>query len=194
MHTQLSKRELRATLRPLRQAIDGAQQAKAALAARDRLLRSSLFPRGGSLVAYLAEDGELDLQPIMEAAWKTNTRVYLPVITGPGQMAFGRYHRGDSLTPNRYGIREPRYCTDILDAFELDLVLAPLVGFDRAGHRLGMGGGYYDRALAHVTRRAGRPRIVGVGHSCQEVERVPATGRDRRMQWVLTECALIRCL
>ena len=180
-------------LRPLRQAIGSVQQARAALAARDRLLHCALFPRGGSLAAYLAEDGELDLQPLIEAAWTTGTRVYLPVITGPGLMVFSRYRRGDRLTPNRYGILEPRHGTDILDAHALDLVLAPLLGFDRAGHRLGMGGGYYDRALAHVIRRAGRVRIVGVGHSSQEVKQVPTTSRDRRMQWVLTESALIRC-
>ena len=168
------KQTLRARLRSLRQAIGPGPQARAALAARDRLLRSALFPRGGSLAAYLASDGELDLQPLIRAAWSAGVRIYLPVVTGPGQMVFSRYRRGDRLRRNRHGILEPRRGGDTLDAAALDLILTPLVGFDRAGHRLGMGGGYYDRALGRPNRRGRRPRVVGVAHSCQEVKAIPS--------------------
>ena len=69
---------------------------------------------------------------------------------------------------------------------QLDLILAPLVAFDRAGGRLGMGGGYYDRLLS-----APRPPVIGVAHGCQEVPRVPLDAWDQPVDAIVTETALI---
>lgn len=71
---------------------------------------------------------------------------------------------------NRWGIREPRLVLSAcISPAMLDLVLMPLVGFDREGRRLGMGKGFYDRAFAQRQSGRKKPMLIGVGHCCQEV-------------------------
>jgi 5-formyltetrahydrofolate cyclo-ligase len=110
-----------------------------------------------------------------------------------GQLEFRRYRAGEQLQLNRYGIAEPSPGREVLAAPELDLIITPLVGFDRRGHRLGMGGGYYDRALRQSSNRSNKPLLIGAAHSFQELEKVPTEAWDRRLQGVVTEQAYYRC-
>ncbi len=70
----------------------------------------------------------------------------------------------------------------------LDLVILPLVGFDRSGARLGRGGGFYDRAFQQVQKRAPRPFLLGVAHAVQELDCVPTERWDRSLHAIATDC------
>lgn len=108
-------------------------------------------------------------------------------------MRFGRMFAGTPMTSNRYGIPEPVDAKP-LHARQLDLLLMPLVGFDLAGRRLGMGGGYYDATLAFLRHRRHwrKPRLVGVAFECQRVETLPHDPWDMPLDAVLTEKRLYR--
>lgn len=107
-------------------------------------------------------------------------------------MEFRRYCLGDRLRANQFGILEPSGKRESLPCGELDLILAPLVGFDHLGNRLGMGGGFYDRALLNSQPRLLRPQLVGVAHGCQQVTQVPAQRWDKQLNWILTEDILAK--
>lgn len=163
-----------------------AEQASAARQLCEILTQLPCFEQSQRLGLYWASDGEIDLEPLFRAAWREGKQTFLPVITGPGVMEYRRHGAGESLQTNRYGIAEPRSGREGCATAELNLIIAPLVGFDREGHRLGMGGGYYDRALANGT---GQPMVIGAAHSCQELESVPTASWDRPLQGVATENA-----
>ncbi len=125
-----------------------------------------------------------------------NKQVYLPVLRpfGDNRLWFAHYAPGTPLVKNRYGIAEP----DIdhgkrVEAFALDLVLAPLVGFDLQGNRLGMGGGFYDRSFAHLLRHRHwlKPRLVGLAYDFQQVKHLPAQPWDVPLTAVATEHRII---
>ena len=188
-----TKGRLRQELRQRRQVLTPSQQQSAARQLCARFTRLTCFQRSRTIALYCAQDGEIDLQGLLHAAWRAGKHTYLPVITGVGQMEFRRHRTGEQLHVNRYGIAEPRPGREVLAALELDLIVTPLVGFDRRGYRLGMGGGYYDRALGQSSKRINKPLLIGAAHSCQELEEVPTEAWDRRLQGVVTEQAYYRC-
>ena len=135
------------------------------------LLREPLFLRAKRVGFYLASDGEISPQPLIDQALKMGKQCFLPVLhpIRHNRLWFARYRPNTRLVKNCYGIEEPdiRLEPRILP-WALDLVLLPLVGFDPQGGRLGMGGGYYDRTFA-FTRRHGHldypARCSHNGHS-----------------------------
>ena len=193
MSTADRNRALRRSLRQKRRALSRRQQRVAAVAVAQRLATWPPFRRAGLISAYLAFDGELDPGPSMQLAWQLGKRVCLPVIGPGGSMHFRELAAGAPLKPNRYGILESRTGRRH-PASRIDLVLLPLVGFDASGHRLGMGGGYYDRCFArHLLHPAWtRSRLIGIAHAIQEVGRITVHPWDVPLDAVLTECGLIR--
>jgi len=158
-----------------------------------RRLRSSLLlQRSCRIAVYLSEDGELDLDPLIVCARRYGKRIFLPVLRARPDRAlwFCEHRSGESLRENRFGIAEP----DLrrrppVRPWGLDLILMPLVGFDATGNRLGMGGGFYDRTLAYLNRRAHwrRPVLLGVAHECQRLERLDQHPWDIPLNGVITE-------
>ena len=97
---------------------------------------------------------------------------------------------GDPLVTNRYGIPEPDIEPDAaLSASEMALLVLPLVGFDAQGHRLGMGGGWYDRSLAFRKQPTASPLLVGAGFDCQRVDAITPQAWDVRLDAVCSENA-----
>lgn len=143
-----------------------------------------LFQGSQHVACYWAIEGELSCQWVIKALWRSGKRCYLPVIdfsTNPQSMGFRECRPGDRLLPNRYGIPESvsgRYC----QAWQLDCALIPLTVFDKDHHRIGMGGGFYDRAFEH----AHRPALVGVAHCFQEVVRIEPQPWDVVLDDVIT--------
>ena len=112
------------------------------------------------------------------------------------RLSFAPWRIGAALQPNRFGIPEPRCDTaDLLDPAAIDLVLVPLLGFDRRGHRLGTGASYYDRSFAFLqgVPRPAHPVLVGIGYSFAERPMLPAEAWDIQMDFVATERELIDC-
>jgi 5-formyltetrahydrofolate cyclo-ligase len=104
-------------------------------------------------------------------------------------LQFRRWSPGDPLRTVQWGIREPAEAAPVV---EPDVLLVPLLAFDRGGHRLGYGGGYYDRTLRALRSR--RPvTAVGLAFAEQEVDAVPHLDYDERLDWVLTPLGAIRC-
>ncbi|QKT03127.1 5-formyltetrahydrofolate cyclo-ligase [Ectothiorhodospiraceae bacterium 2226] len=184
--------QLRRALRARRRALSARERRLAGEAAARRFAQHSLFLRSRRIAFYLAHEGEMDPAPLMARAWAMGKRVYLPVLRplGANRLWFTPYRPGDRLVANRFGIEEPpARLASAVPPWGLDLVLAPLVGFDRQGGRLGMGGGFYDRTLAYLLQRHHwrRPLLAGLAYEFQEVPALPRQPWDVPLAAVVTE-------
>lgn len=146
---------------------------------------------------YLAVDGELDPLPLIKRRPARTRAWFLPVLRShqPGRLWFVRWHQGERLRANRYGIGEPiRRHRRLHHARQLDLILLPLVGFDARCNRIGMGAGFYDRSLAFLRRRCcwHRPRLIGLAHECQRLPSIEPRPWDIRLDAVVTEARVYR--
>lgn len=184
--TAMRKSQLRQKLRQLRRGMSSRQQAAASRALRDRLLRNSRYQQARHIACYLPVDGEIDTRPLIRASLAAGKKLYLPVVEGTS-LQFHLYARGTPLYLNRFGLLQPLAGKQPISAAALDLVVIPLVGFDRGGARLGRGGGFYDRAFKHLPKREPRPFLLGVAHAVQELDCVPVERWDRRLHGIATD-------
>lgn len=187
----LSRAELRRLLRRRRRSLSRLEQRQAARALYRRLAQHALFRRARHIAMYLPNDGEIDPRLLLEEARRRGKATYLPVLNPwpRTRMAFQRVRAGERLRSNRFGIAEPaRLPKRQRKPWALDLILLPLVGFDEYGGRLGMGGGFYDRSLAFLQRRKGihKPRLIGLAHDCQKVDRLAQASWDVPLQACVT--------
>jgi 5-formyltetrahydrofolate cyclo-ligase len=189
----------RRRLRALRLGLSRADRIGAESAIAAALGRLRIFRRGRRVAVYLAMPGEASLAGVIATALDAGTEVYVPQVTSRrlGQMRFARLRRNCALRPNEsaFGILEPAGAAgERMPPGRLDVILVPLVGFDRAGNRLGMGAGYYDRALRlrrDRTRSWRRPRLVGIAFACQEVARIEPSSWDVALDLIVTEREII---
>ncbi|MDW4499592.1 5-formyltetrahydrofolate cyclo-ligase [Sulfitobacter sp. D35] len=151
-------------------------------------LLSSLLAgyRGVPLSGYLAIRTEIDPLPAMAEA-AAHGPVGVPVIEGKGQpLKFAAWEPGIALVPGPFGAQVP----ERLEFFEPELLIVPLVAFERNGGRLGYGGGFYDRTLALL--RARRPTVaVGFAYAAQEARDLPLEATDQPLDLVVTETEII---
>lgn len=176
------KPALRARLRALRQA---AASPVAALDLRDRFLTTVPLATGAVVAGYRAAGSEMDAGPLMEALAARGFALALPCIADVSQpLVFRAWSPGEALAPGKLRILEPLAGAPIVSP---TVVLVPLLGFDRRGHRLGQGGGFYDRTLA-----ASGALSVGLAYAVQEVDAVPVEPWDRRLDWVVTESEAVK--
>lgn len=154
----------------------------------DRLVRNSR-----RIAAYIAADGELDPQPLIESLWSLGKTVYLPVLVPftRNRLWFARYAPGARLVNNRFGIAEPAR-SELIRPAALDLVLTPLVAFDLAGHRVGMGGGFYDRSFAFLLARRHwrKPRLLGIAYAFQQQPELAPASWDVPLDAIATEAGV----
>ena len=181
---------LRQQLRQRRRDIPAAQRLAAAEQLADALLALPFAPTDGHVAGYWALDGEIALH-----RWQMrlpDTATYcLPVLAGD-TLRFAPWRPGQPLTANRYGIPEPDVAIgDTLAPAQMALVVAPLVGFDAQGRRLGMGGGWYDRSFAFRQSRPAPPWLVGVGFSVQQVDALPVQPWDVAVDAICTEATTL---
>ncbi|MDC8830203.1 5-formyltetrahydrofolate cyclo-ligase [Alteromonas gilva] len=188
-----SRQQLRKALRERRRALSDTAQQHAATAVCQQLF--TMFTSQTRRVAgYLANDGEIMLGPTLAACHQQTIAVSLPLLhpfTGK-HLLFQNYTPTTPMTANRFGIHEPELnSTQIRLLHEHDMLLMPLVGFDARGNRLGMGGGFYDRTLAHVYRLKRRPLLVGIAHDCQQVDTLPVQSWDIPLDCIVTPGQII---
>jgi 5-formyltetrahydrofolate cyclo-ligase len=183
--------DLRRRMRAQRRALRPAQQRGAAGRLCRALARNAMFLRAQRIAVYVAADGEIDTSLLRKRAWQLGKRIYLPVLhpLRPRQLVFVEYKVGDRLLRNRFGIPEPKAMRAAIPPWRLDLVLMPLVAFDAAGNRLGMGGGFYDRtfSLARQAMWPRKPKLCGVAHQLQQVPALPARVWDVPLKTVFTD-------
>ena len=153
------------------------------------------FLRAKRVCIYLANDVEIDPSTIVDICLKSSKKCFLPVIhpLKINRLHFARYRQNSQLIANQYGILEPSLrTTKMVPPWSLDLILMPLVGFDRRGNRLGMGGGFYDRTLAFTARsQHPAPRLVGLAYSFQELESISPQRWDIPVDHIITEQEII---
>jgi 5-formyltetrahydrofolate cyclo-ligase len=183
---------VRRALREQRQALDGASRDQVADAVAG--LATPLLAGAASLAAYVAVQGEVDPAPIVHAAWARGLDVFLPRVMVGRSMVFAAWHAGAPTVRGHYGVPEPTAEVAVRPAGRLDVVLVPLVAFDRTGTRLGTGAGFYDRAFAfkHGQPRGSRPLLVGLAYAFQEVPGLERRSWDVPLDYVVTERELIR--
>lgn len=182
---------LRRAFRRSRRALTSEAQADNSRAVARHFFADGLAWRASTVGLYMANDGELDLGPLAERLRRARKRLALPVVRGaPGRAPHLEFYRWNAQAPlqlNRYGIPEPAPGAAFVPAIALDLILIPLVAFDRHGTRLGMGAGYYDRFLGGIVPGM-RPYLVGVAHEVQRsAEALPAASWDVPLAGVITE-------
>ncbi|RDH83054.1 MAG: 5-formyltetrahydrofolate cyclo-ligase [endosymbiont of Galathealinum brachiosum] len=191
------RQALRKNLRQQRKALEPNTQVEHALELEKQLCQSSLFKRSKHIAAYLAADGEIDPEFLIEKAWRSNKKIYLPILSPfNNRLYFVPYFKNSPMKLNRFNIAEPDvHPKHWLKAHQLDLILMPLVGFDKTGNRLGMGGGFYDRSLSFSLFRKKRysPYLIGLAHELQLVDKLPHQPHDVPMIMVATEQQLHIC-
>ncbi len=181
------KRALRIEARARRKE---AAEAIGGRAARDLIIHfpPELVPRDGAIVAgYAPIAHELDPRPLMADLEMKGARLALPAVRDGG-MSFHVWDRDDVLTRDDAGVAAPAADAPRVDP---DMVLAPLLAFDRHGGRLGTGGGWYDRALAELRRRK-TFQLIGLAFAIQNVDTIPLEPHDVRLGWILTEAGAFR--
>ena len=189
----MSDREnLRRKIRSQRQSLSDEAVFESSLSITEHLIDSAPFRSSKRVACYLSSRGEVDTQDIIETCWALNKTVLLPILSplGDGKLWFVRHQPGQAMRLNRYGIAEPVFSRrDLVKATQIDLVLAPLVAFDNEGHRLGMGGGYYDRTFAFLNQRSYwlRPWFIGLAYHFQQVPQLESHFWDVNLQGVITE-------
>ena len=143
----------------------------------------------GTVAAYIPIGTEIDIRPLTDALADAGHTICLPAITRPATaLSFRKWQKGDRLKPGPYGTSEPVRTSPLCTP---DIVLVPLLAYSRDGHRLGYGGGYYDRTLAELRQR-GKVFACGVAYSGQEVPTLPVTKTDQKLDAVLTDTGFKR--
>jgi len=147
------------------------------------------------VAGYWATGGELPLNLVIPPLATRGQRFLLPLLAKGKELHFAPWRDGEPIAPNRYGIPEPVAPREWFAPFQLDLVLVPLLAFDRCGRRLGHGGGYYDRSFAFLKEQARptEPLLVGVGYAFQEVDQLDPAPWDVALDYIATEHELIDC-
>ncbi|MDE2516580.1 MAG: 5-formyltetrahydrofolate cyclo-ligase, partial [Rhodospirillales bacterium] len=149
------------------------------------VLADAAPPRGAVVGGFWPMGTEIDIRPLLRALAARGHALVLPATPPRGQpLTFHRWAPGEALIAEPFGTSRPAGAEQ-----SPDFLLVPLLAFDRAGRRLGYGGGYYDRTLARLPGIA----TLGCAFAAQELAQVPAGPYDARLQAVATERGIIRC-
>jgi 5-formyltetrahydrofolate cyclo-ligase len=191
MSTSLSIEQRKADLRRDAVARRDALPAKERKAAAEAIaVRALPLPivLGAIVSGFMPMKSEINPLPLLQKLSSAGALLALPRIVGRGQpLSMRAWEFGAPLERGQWGIREPRADAPEVDP---DILIVPLLVFDRAGYRLGFGAGYYDMTITAL--RARKTIIaVGVAFAAQEVPAVPRTERDARLDLVLTEREVI---
>ena len=187
------RQQIRQTLRARREAQSIEQCQHDSTQICETLIRNPVWQRAKRIACYFAHGKEVDLTDLMLAAWQRNKQTFLPVLAQfpKGHLWWIPYAMDTPLYTNRYGIPEPQHPKRLrrTKLRSLDVILMPLVAFDARGHRIGMGGGFYDRSLARLQHDHSwhRPLRIGVAFSWQQVPAIPAQAWDIPLDAVVTE-------
>lgn len=190
---QPTKQTLRKTLRLRRLQLSSSAQQEKALQLANILITLPEFLFSQHIAVYWPNDGEISPLPLVKLADSLGKQCYLPMLDpiNTQHLLFADYRVGDPLLPNRFGILEPKWDKKTIPAWALNIVFAPLVGFDDKGRRLGMGKGYYDRTFSFMNKDLGNrprnPKLVGLAYECQHVAELPKDAWDIPLTGIATE-------
>jgi 5-formyltetrahydrofolate cyclo-ligase len=170
------KAALRSQLLAARSRLSADQRTAAGRLIRDALLSLPEVQMAGTVAAYYSVGAEPDTRGLVYALWKRGTYVLLPLLRDDADLDWASYEGPDSLVPGPRGLREPGEPPRGVEAVaRADVVLAPALAVDRAGNRLGRGGGSFDRALARVGPLI---PVIAPLYDGELIDRVPAEPHD----------------
>jgi 5-formyltetrahydrofolate cyclo-ligase len=177
-----AKAQLRLRAHAQRAALPHDERVEASRAAAEHFFSGIVLDPGAIVAAYWPIRDEVDCQPILIRLMDSAQPVCLPVVLGDGEpLQLRLWGQGAALYPAGFGTLAP---DDMAPIVEPDVILMPLLGFDSRGTRLGYGGGYYDRTLAAMTKKA---RLVGLAFASQEIAEIPREPHDIPLDAVVTE-------
>jgi 5-formyltetrahydrofolate cyclo-ligase len=185
--TSSAKADLRAQALARRDALPADMRAAGADAIAARAFPVEVA-RGAVVSGFMPLKTEINPLPLLRKLADAGAKLALPAIAGRGKPLIMRAYRfGDEFARGQWGIREPKPEAGEVDP---DILLVPLAAFDRAGHRIGYGAGYYDMTI-HALRAKKKVTAIGLAFAAQEILKVPATEHDERLDLVLTEREVI---
>jgi len=174
--------------RDARASLDDDARAHASDVIADKVVHASWFQRAATVACYLPAPDEVNTWAIIARGWRMKKRIFAPVLKKNRRMLFREITPETELRLDRFGLYEPT-SGELLTARDLDVVLTPMVAFDRFNHRIGMGGGYFDTTFAFLRERRlyFRPRLVGLAFACQQVEKIAPNPWDIRVFCTISE-------
>jgi 5-formyltetrahydrofolate cyclo-ligase len=183
---------LRKQMRAGRRSLSAADHGRRSWLASKAVAGLPMFRSGKRIALYLPFDRETDTAALITAARRRGVRVFVPVIVDRRHSRIRFYALDGGLKRGVFGIAVPRRMARPVPPRWLDLIVIPLVGVDGAGRRLGMGGGFYDRALEFRRRRRHwpGPRLVGLAFDCQRTDSAFAEPWDVSLDSLATESGL----
>ena len=186
------KEKLRKQMRAQRRSLSTADHGRRSNLAAKAIAALPTFRSGKRIALYLPFDREADTAPLIAAAARRGVRVFVPVIVDRRHSRIRFYPFDGTTRRGVFGIAVPKRMNRPMPPRWLDLIVIPLVGVDAAGRRLGMGGGFYDRALEFRRRRRHwpGPHLVGLAFDCQRTESGFAEPWDVNLDSLATESGL----
>ena len=189
----VKRTELRKQIRQLRLQVPGPYRQQASYRMSEQVATTEAYGRAERMAGYLPFEGEADPLPLMDRAIQDGKQVFVPIIARKNApLQFARWSRKVTMRKNFFGIDEPDVPPEEwIDGAALNLVLVPLVGFDEAGNRIGVGGGYYDRTFSFLpTDRVCDPArtfLFGLAFEMQKLPSIATRPWDVRLDAVVTE-------
>ncbi|MCS6760646.1 MAG: 5-formyltetrahydrofolate cyclo-ligase [Candidatus Devosia symbiotica] len=180
-----AKAALRLQAHAARAGLSQTSRAEAAAVVAQHFFDSIVLRPADVVAAYWRIRDELDCQPILIRLMDTSQTVVLPVVLGPEKpLELRVWEQGALLYEAGFSMLAP---SELAPQSEPDVVIMPLLGFDSQGTRLGYGGGYYDRTLAHMTKV---PKLIGLAFAAQEFDSIPRDAHDVPLDAIITEAGV----
>ena len=180
----MRKTELRRESLAARDALLPAERVEKSLALAVHGAGAIELQAGAIVSGFLPIRSEVDLHSLMALLRDHGTRICVPVVLDRETIIFRELTPDTELVPGTFGTSGPGPEEEEL---EPEIMLVPLAAFDARGHRIGYGGGYYDRAIHRLREKGLNPRLIGIAFDCQEVASVPEEPHDMKLDAVLTE-------
>lgn len=179
-----TKKALRISIKQKRRALSIEYRQQASRKMQAELTKLPCYQAAEYIMLYMAMKDEVQLDALIEQALKESKKVAIPLVTGTGLMEAVELSNMDDLVPDKYGIKTVRKeKRKFIAPAKFDLIIVPGVAFDKAGHRLGMGGGFYDRFML----RASKAVRAALAYDCQLIADVPAQAHDLTVDYIITE-------
>jgi 5-formyltetrahydrofolate cyclo-ligase len=193
------KQTIRKSILVLRERLTPAVRAAHSVAITERLLQLPQYRQAGTVLGYMNFGAEFASDLWIQQALADGKKLVLPRVNRHTKQ-LDLYWVNDlenQLAPGLWGIREPlvERCERLATLNEVEFALLPGVAFTRDGARLGYGGGFYDKLLAHLREQNGtrRPALVAAAFALQIVEQIPQEDTDIKVEWIVTEQETIAC-
>jgi len=184
------RQQIRERIKAQRAALSSKQLSTAGTALYENCV--PLISHAKSVAGYKAIRGEISVDLLLAECHRNKVKTLLPIMLDEGRLLFAPFDESTPFKQKQFGIEEPDIpAAEFVQPMHIDLVLVPLVAFDKSANRMGMGGGFYDRSFAERKQQSAPPTLIGVAHAFQEVESVFADWWDVPLDCIVTDKGVI---